>query len=271
MSPNNRLGTLSVETLSSLVNARDVYILGLVRDHRFITTRQIQRLVFWQHATVEAGTRASVRVLARLFGHRLIYRLERHIGGTRAGSAAYVWRLDDAGDRLMRAHSGEANGKRIRELSPSRMFLAHTLAIAEVRVLLEEGARRADFDLLAVTTEPHTWRSFPAGYSSEILKPDLHTITASGAYEDHWFIELDRGTESLPTLIRKCLVYQAHWASGQEQAQLGVYPRVAWLIEDNHRRALLQTAIEAEGQLDPNLFIIDSVQGFIARCSAETT
>jgi hypothetical protein len=244
---NNRRGTLSVAALAALVSARDLAI-------------------FWQHATIDAGTRACVRVLGRLLQHRLIYRLERQIGGQRAGSAAYVWRLDDAGDRLLRAQPGREASKRIRELSPSPMFLSHTLAIAEVRARLHEAAQGQSFELVSVGTEPFNWRSFEGVGSTDILKPDLHVILGFKSFEDHWFIELDLGTESIPTLIRKCLTYQAHWASGREQARTGVYPRVAWLIEDALRRERLLEAIAKEARLTSELFVSHAIDQFINVC-----
>jgi Replication-relaxation len=61
-----------------------------------------------------------------------------------------------------------------------------------------------------------------------ILKPDLYAVTASRDFEDSWFIEVDRGTESLPTLLRKCGQYEEYRRSGVEQRDRQVFPLVLW-------------------------------------------
>ena len=137
------------------------------------------------------------------------------------------------------------------------MFLQHTLAIAGTRLQLEAMSRDGRLELISVTTEPRNWRPFLAGNGSpEVLKPDLHGVTAVGDYEDHWFIEVDRGTESLPTLLKKCHLYQRYAAAGIEQEKVGVFPIVVWLIPTKGRRDRLQAAITADPKLDHRLFRI---------------
>ena len=55
----------------------------------------------------------------------------------------------------------------------------------------------------------------------------------SGEYELRWFIEVDRGSESLPVIVRKCRLYADYYQSGREQANGGgVFPRVCWIVPD---------------------------------------
>lgn len=262
MTLNNKQGTMGVRKLRTLLTARDQRILRSIEDHRFLTSKQIYQLHFWNHASYVSAIRACNRVLTRLREHKLIYRLERQIGGATAGSSSYVWGIDAAGDRLLRAQPGRENAKRRRSFEPTTMFLAHTLAIADTHIVLEEAARSGEIELVQLETEPTNWRSFlgPGGVP-QTLKPDLFAITASGEYEDSWFIEVDRGTEATPTLITKCLVYQRYWATGQHQAEFGVFPQVIWLMDDGARRARILAAIEGDARLDSNLFrVIDPGQ-----------
>jgi hypothetical protein len=272
MNPNNRLGTKSVGTLRGMVNDRDLQILHHVREHKFLTTKQIQRLLFWDHETVGAGTRACTRVLSRLQDRRLLYRLQRQIGGVRAGSASYVWGIDDSGDRLLRAESGKAVTKRFRTFEPMPRFLNHTLAIAEVRTRLEEAAHARQLELLALNTEPDNWRTFVGNRGApQILKPDLHAVTAKDDFEEHWFLEVDLGTESLVALQGKCHVYQEHYNSGREQAATGIYPVVTWLIADLKRRRALEALIRKDNRLDPQLFEVHHHDAFIDRATGQPT
>lgn len=262
MKPNNKQGTMGVRKLRTLLTTRDHQILRSIEDHRFLTSKQIYQLHFWNHASYVSAIRACNRVLTRLREHKLIYRLARQIGGATAGSSSYVWGIDAAGDRLLRAQSGRENSTRKRSFEPTTMFLAHTLAIADIHIELEEAARAGELELIEVETEPNNWRSFTGpGGGAQILKPDLYAVTAAGDYEDSWFIEVDRGTEATPTLITKCLIYQRYWATGQSQAQFGVFPLVVWLMEDSARRARVLAAIESDARLDPTLFrVLDPVQ-----------
>jgi hypothetical protein len=97
------------------------------------------------------------------------------------------------------------------------------------------------------------------------LKPDLHAVTAKDDFEDHWFIEVDLGTESLVTLQSKCHIYQEHFNSGREQTATGIYPIVAWLIADTKRQRALDAVIRKDSRLDPQLFEIHHHDAFISR------
>lgn len=272
MTPNNRLGTYSIATLQSMVTPRDMEILRLIREHRFLTTKQIQRLLFWDHASPGAAIRACIRVVTRLELRALIFKLSRQIGGIHAGSGSYIWGVDDAGDRLLRAESTSKDGKRQRTFEPSSLFLAHTLAVAETRVMLEEAAHQGELELVQVTAEPTNWRAFVGrGGTTQILKPDLHAITALSDFEDHWFIEIDNGTESLPTVLNKCQTYQRYFESGREQEASGVFPRVVWLMVNARRRANLLAAIESDTRLDERLFVAVEPDQFIPLVTESTT
>lgn len=261
MSPNNRLGTLSIEKLGRQLSARDNAILCSLDEHRFLSTTQIGKLHFWDHATEHAGIRACVRVLGRLHELQLITRLQRPVGGFRGGSSAFIWTLAAAGDRYVRAHYG--SHKRRRVFEPTLLFLVHTLAIADLRIELEQLARSDELELLTVETEPSTWRPFlTRSGASQILKPDLSAVTARGDFESHYFIELDRGTESLPVLLAKCRIYQAYYHAGDEQNRHGLFPQVLWLIPDGGRRKRLQKAIAEDRQLEARLFRIIAPEAF---------
>lgn len=251
----NRLGTRSVPALRALLTERDEAVLRTVFEHKFLTTKQICTLHFSTHASYGSAIRACTRVLNRLEGHRLLHRLERPVGGRGGGSTSFVWALDAAGDRLMRAEFNKES--RGRTYEPTTLFLVHTLAIVDVRIMFEELARSGQIELLKVLTEPYNWRtSLGRAGTAQIVKPDLYAMTASGDYEDAWFIEVDRGTESMSTLVRKSLIYQRHYESGSEQEALGIFPLVVWLIGSQRRRERLAADIAADTRLNAALFRI---------------
>ena len=266
---NNKRGSIGVGRLRELANERDLEVLKTVAAHRLISTRQLCNLHFWNHASGASGIRACNRVLTRLMELRLLRRLERPVGGDGGGSGSYVWALDVAGDRLLRAT--DPNARRRRPFSPSPTFLNHTLAIAERRVEIELAARRGDFELLEVATEPANWRAFRGMHGQTMwLKPDLEVTTAIGDYEYTWFLEQDLGTESGTALLRKCRLYLAYYETGREQRDMGAFPRVIWLMPDERRVALLERLLRAE-KAAHDLFWITTTDRLIALMSGPST
>jgi hypothetical protein len=259
-----------LERIHADLSEREQAILVDLDRFRFLTSGQIQILHFHDHATEESAARIRRRVLARLAKYRVVEYLERRVGGIRAGSASYVWRVGVVGDRLLRMQRGE--GSSFRRKEPSARHLDHCLAIASCCIELIQVARLGKLDLVATETEPTSWRRFlGTGGTPEILKPDLYVVTANGEFEDHWFIEVDRGTESLPTVLRKCGQFERYRRSGQEQATVGVFPRVVWVVLDQTRQARLIAGISQARTLDADLFRIttsDRLAELVARGSA---
>lgn len=256
-----RVGRNELHELALRLSERDWAITRFVKRHRFASTTQLRRMFFTGHTSQSAATRACVRVLDRLLTLRIITRLERRIGGHRQGSSAFVWCLDIIGDRLTRS-PGQARG---RFYEPSRAFLAHSLAITETHVTLREAARTGAFQLAQVEVETEAWRAYVAPHGSKtVLKPDLMVTTSSGAYDNHWYIEIDLDTESLPVLLRKSHTYEQYRRTGRAHAEHGVFPRVLWVLPTQGRIARLEAAIAAEPRLPDRLFASTTPEGLIA-------
>lgn len=248
-----RVGRRRLEVLERQLGPRDWQVLRSVAAHRFLTTRQIERLHFFDHASALSGARTARRVLRRLHEDRLLDPLKRRIGGVRAGSAAHVWRIGPAGYRLLSRAADAADARRPPS-EPGLRTLEHCLAVADVHLSLVEAARRSQLSISRVEVEPAAWRPY-LGPSGErlVLKPDLFVVTAIGEYEDHWFIEVDRGTETLPTLLRQCERYERYRRSGQEQAVSGIFPLVVWVVPTRQRQERLLRAL-TRPKLDSRLY-----------------
>ncbi|MBV9823349.1 MAG: replication-relaxation family protein [Actinobacteria bacterium] len=254
---------MGLDELGRQLSERDWAVLDLVGSHRFLTTRQLQAFAFAHHHTSsESAGRVCRRVLLRLEEWGLLQRPVRRIGGLEAGSAASIWMLTTAGVRLRNLRAGLGAVGRIRE--PGEGFVRHYLAIADTHLALIQAERSERLELVAVQIEPAAWRSYtgPTG-NPVVLKPDLYTVTASGEFEDHWFIEVDRATESIPTLIRQCRQYEAYRHNGTEQADRGLFPLVLWVVPDELRAAKLRLALAAARELDSTLFRITTPERLI--------
>jgi len=260
--------------LEALLTERDGRILDDLERFRALTTRLIQRLHFpagahGLHATVPTATRLANRVLLRLEAHGFIARIERRVGGALRGSAGLTWHLAATGERLLRARRGDPSRRRY--VTPSRAFLAHTLAVAEFAVIARESELVGRLDILELDTEPSCWRLFQGPAVTVTLKPDLFVVVANPDVEAHVFVEIDCGTEHLPTVIKKCRVYQQYRQTGIEQSHSSVFPIVLWVTPDAERARKLRTALRREPDLPPDLFTIceepaalETLAGFLA-------
>jgi hypothetical protein len=235
--PTTRVGRCQLAAVRTSLSDRDCDVLRSIAALHFATTKQLERLHFSSADTQPlAAARATTRALTRLRGLHLLDHLERRIGGVRAGSAAFVWRLAPAGSRLL----GHDHRRRSRE--PSLAHLAHVIEVADLVVRLHEHARsNGAVDLVEVQSEPACWRAFVGMHGARaLLKPDLRLTIGRNEIELHWFVELDRGSEHRPALTRKLNAYLGAWRDGGEQARTGVFPRVLWVVPDAQRAHVIR-------------------------------
>lgn len=247
------VGRVELEDLRADLSGRDLAIIGQVADLRLMTGRQIEAVHFQigDHETAAAAARAARRCLERLTRHNLLVRLQRRIGGVRAGSGSWVYALGPVGHRVL--HRDDA---RPRYREPSATFVDHTLAITQLVVDLTTKAQHRQLELLGMQAEPRCWRQFTSTAGLTVLRPDLFVSLGVGDFEHRWFCEVDRGTEHLPALLRKCRQYEAYYSTGAEQRDHGVFPRACWIVPDQRRADRLRVAIDKDTRLTDALFMI---------------
>jgi hypothetical protein len=255
--PPRRVTATALAAIAGRLSDRDRTVIESIDEHRFLTVRQIQALHFTDHAPT-SGSRIARRTLARLRRLGLLGTLERRVGGVRAGSAGLVHYIDDAGHQLLHGR------RRHRVQDPSERFVSHRLAIADARIGLVSADRDGAIELVECTVEPACWRRYAGlGGTPATLKPDLYVETAMGRELVHaWFLEVDLGTESIPTLLRKCHDYESYRRVGAEQEEHGSFPLVVWSVthrdpvKAERRREALRQAITGDRTLLAELFRI---------------
>jgi hypothetical protein len=242
MSGGLRLTQAGLERLLADLGDRDRAILADLERVRVLTGAQLTRLRFTDLSPF-TRERTRRRVLARLAAVGLAAALDRRVGGVRAGSSGLVYTLGAAGQRALpllgSATRAEPPGRARRPWTPGRLFLAHCLDVSELYVQLREQEPNGTLTLAAFDTEPDTWH--PTVYGGH-LKPDAYVVVHNGQVEDSYWIEVDRATESLPTLRRKLLAYADFALSGQ----LGpgdVMPRVLVTVPHEKRLTAVQELI----------------------------
>lgn len=249
-----RLSAEGLRAVGEAINPRDRAILEDLNRFGFLTSRQIEAIHFGQ---LQAAGRICRRVIKRLADGGLLLRVNRRIGGFSGGSSTSIWRLSAAGYRLVN------DGRRVRIKLPSDRFLDHRLAVADCYTQLVQQTRMGSLELLDIAPEPGSWRPYlsPSG-QDETLKPDLYVVTATSDYEDHWFCEIDRGTESLPTIRKKCAQYIRYRRTGKEQQASGLFPFVVWVALDEQRADQLRRTVSAAHDMTAGIFRVTTSQDF---------
>lgn len=104
----------------------------------------------------------------------------------------------------------------------SELTVRHELDVATVRAALTTAiTARPDCRLIRFTTWPrlYQFRARPSPTSRpRLVQPDgymqLTQITADGPVDRHFFLEVDRSTESQPTLATRMACYRDYYRSG---------------------------------------------------------
>jgi hypothetical protein len=259
----NRLSTMRLVELADELSERERQIIATVVQLHLLSTTQLERLYFARTANPASRARLTRRTLARLVELRLLARLERRIGGVRAGAAGHVYYPTTGAQRLVAYWRGEGLRRPRSPYEPSRAFVRHTLGIAESYVRLKEFHRAGAAELLEFQCEPEAWRTFVGpGGARAFLKPDAFVrIGVNADEEERVYLEIDCGTEGRAALARKCRAYLAAWQAG---LHADVFPRVIWIATTERRAALLReicTSMPAEAW---KLFIVTTPERALA-------
>lgn len=239
-----RMGAAKLRLAAEQLSDRDRLILDDLARVRVLSGGQLERLRFG-HVQPSARGRVRRRVLRRLGTLHLITTLDRRIGGVRAGSAGLVYALTAAGHRLV---AGTENRRPRKPLTPGPAFLAHSLDVAEIYVALHEATRLADVSLSHFVVESAAaWQAPDRFGQPQPLKPDALLVLETRVFQDVWWVEVDRGTESLPRLRGKLASYQRLARSGRP-GPFGVMPRVLITVCNRDRLAAVERLVVQLGE-----------------------
>lgn len=239
MSRQRYLTALQLASLQGAMTANGWAVLRDVATMRLATASDLQTL---QALRAPVPVRSFRGLLRRLDDQGVLFRLDRTVGGRKAGSAGFVYGVGLAGQRLL--------GERPRRLwTPRPSWLAHALASSHLYVSLRQAEAQRSLALERFEAEPICWRSFTLpGGGTIAVKPDAFVRLDVGEFTDSFFVELDMGTESPATLARKADVYADYRTAGIEQTEHGVFPWVLWLVPDEQRAAVVHTVIDRQGE-----------------------
>jgi hypothetical protein len=260
-----------VAELESRLTAADRRVIELFATVDYATTGQIERACA-EGTTPLARARVTRRRLRRLVDLGVLFRLDRPVGGIGGGSEAGVFTLERAGWRLVELRGGSVPRRVRRPEERGLAFLRHSLAVTEHFVALRKRCGElSDAELLAWTGEPACHRRFTYRGRSVRLSPDALVEVRRGVELITSFLEVDGGTESLPTLIGKTAGYLRYARLHPRET-----PQVVFSFSSTRRAQLLRErlaeAASREGvrpAVAARLLTLGDVETAVAALAAE--
>ena len=238
------------------LTARDIKVVSLVHQMRFLTREQIQRLEF-------APSTASYckRRLALLYHHGYLERKFIPTPGS-FGSTRAIYCLATKGARLI-AHELKvelaALDWRPKNNDRELYFLQHTLAINDFRIAVTLAARHQALSLDWTTDRTlrrREVRDYVADPKREgdrlVIIPDGYFRLSREGRETAFVLEMDRATVEEKPFKAKVRAYGEWKLTGAYQKRHGTHSlRILFVVADNrrdpHRLERIKRWTEAEG------------------------
>lgn len=246
----------------------DLAIIATVARFGLMTTNHLAALFFpsppFSQLTFNRATyaRRVQKHLRRLVTLNLIGRLDRRVGGVRAGSSGYIYGLAAAGHRLL-----ELPGRPRKLYEPLSPHIDHTLCVTDLYTRLTVAHRQGQLTVLDHKTEPECWTEAMGQW----LKPDAYIrVQAADGRRYRWYLELDRGgprgAQSERRIQAKLDQYRLFWE--RQLLDDPVFPRVLFVAVHDHRTVQLQATVDRQPEESRGLYAVatfaDAVD-FIAR------
>jgi hypothetical protein len=233
-----------------VLTPRDFEVLRAVHRHQLLRSTHLVALT-------GGSPQTTLRRLQLLFHHGYLDRPPMQLDWYVRGSEPFVYALGNRGAEVLEAEGkvrrAAAGGVRwdTKNRNLSRVFLHHTLAVAEVMVAFEVACRSREEvrfippeEVLAGAPESTRRLRLPFRWQVEIhhdgkpyclgVEPDrVFGLQFDGAPENrrraYFFLEADRGTMPVArrglaqtSFLRKLLAYQKTWSQGLHRAHLGI-------------------------------------------------
>jgi hypothetical protein len=230
-----------------VLTPRDLDILRAVHRHRLLRSTQLIALL-------DGSRQATLRRLQLLFHHGYLDRPPMQLDWYARGSEPLVYALGNLGAEVLEAEGvARRGGVRwdTKNRNVSRVFLHHTLAVAEVMVAFEVACRSREGvqfippeEVLARAPAETRRLRLPFRWQVEIrqggkshrlgVEPDkVFGLRFEGEPEGRnlafFFLEADRGTMPVKrkglaqtSFLRKLLCYQETWRQGIHRTHLGI-------------------------------------------------
>lgn len=196
---------------------RDMDIIEAVHLYRILRQDQLQTLFF-------SSKNACQRALARLYDHAF---LERKFLPVLYGRSPTLYVLDKRGADLLRSERGYEDlvwYSTNKDLKTD--FIEHTAALNDFRLSIVVSARRAGLELITWASESQLKADYDRVRVAHLRQavsviPDGYFVLNTLHGKAHFFVEIDRGTETLQRFKQKVRAYVAYHESGGYEQRYG--------------------------------------------------
>jgi hypothetical protein len=219
---------------------RDVEIIRTVCQHGALTRAQVRRLFFRQGGGL-ASVQAVCRRLKILTERGYLDRLRIP---TAMGSGPYVYLPGARSEAVLAAEELTLARVTKRERLRSVAAIAHRLEVADFYVGLSEAFASREGCILVWLSERQAYYALPGAGRTLPFTPDAYCLWILGNEEGAFFLEWDRGTESMTRLAEKLARYETYYGLRAYRDHLGedeLRPRVLFVVPDERRRKKLSS------------------------------
>lgn len=222
------------------LRSRHWKVLELLAREPLLATGHVEALAFTE-GTPLSRARTCRRALRELAEWRLVHRARPAPGGAGGGSAPATFALTSAGERLLALRDGREPARRRRPQDRGEATTHHLLGVADLHVRLSRSARERGL-MARWHSEPACWLRFRSATGPELLKPDgLAEVTLDQEVRLAW-VELDRGSQSVPVTIQ-AKVRRYCRAAVALAARKEPVPLVLFVVERESRRERIQSLL----------------------------
>lgn len=227
---------------------RDLAILEAVYEYRVLSAKQIQQLFF----PYPTGIKTARTRLQKLYHHGLVDRKFSGVYFDKMNSPI-LYVLDKRGAEFLKAAGKFSQEWKRKSKQVGLLFLNHAIAINEVRIAVEIACREFGFEILKWSGEQELKASYDrvnvAGVAEPIaVIPDSYFALRTPKGVMHFFLEVDRSTETNKVFRRKIRAYQVYCGSLEAKNRFETNKfRVLTVTANNARLQNLKRSTEASG------------------------
>jgi hypothetical protein len=198
---------------------RDLEVMKALYEYRVLSTHQVQELFF--SSIVKARARLQL-----LYHHGFVDRKFSGVYFDKMNSPiSYV--LDRRGAETLYDTGILTKGWSVKSKQVGTFFLQHTLEINSVRIAITKACQQFGFELVEWRSETELKDGFDHVKVPQIehpiaVLPDSYLVIKTPAgVTTHFFLEVDRSTETTEKFRRKLLAYQVYLSSPLAKKRFG--------------------------------------------------
>ena len=218
---------------------RDRAIIRDVARHGQMTRVQIRRLHFRRGEQL-ASVQVVCRRLTLLTERRYLSRIRLPVA---MGSGLYVYQLGEAAAAALdEQEGGLIQRRRGRSRRVSAAGMLHTLEIVDFYIALKEALQGRGGEIVVWLSERQAHYAIPCRSRSLPFTPDAYCLWTLSEEEGSFFLEWDRGTESMTRIAEKLTRYETYYGLRAYRDHLGeidIRPRILFVVSDDRRKKKL--------------------------------